>query len=99
MRYLHNVLFNFNLENLNIRELNDVVAKFKQINGVEKAFFGENITPETDKTGGYNYGLTVIFDSYENLINYANAAIHLEFKKLIKGRTNSVRVMDFSLTE
>lgn len=49
--------------------------------------------------GGYNYGLTVIFASYDDLVNYASDPIHLEFKKLIKNNTNSVRVMDFSLNE
>ncbi len=34
--------------------------------------------------GVYNYGLTIIFDSYDSLVNYVNDPIHLEFKKLIK---------------
>ena len=99
MKYIHNVLFDFDLKNLDTDKLNEVIIKFKQIKGVKKAVSGENITPEKDKIGGYNYGLTVIFDSYDDLVKYANDPIHLEFKKLIKNHTNSVRVMDFSLSE
>ena len=97
MKYIHNVLFD--ISNLDTDKLNEAVIKFKQIKGVEKVLSGENITPEKDKTGGYNYGLTVIFASYDDLVNYASDPIHLEFKKLIKNSTNSVRVMDFSINE
>lgn len=97
MKYIHNVLFDLN--NLDTDKLNEAVIKFKQIKGVERVMSGENITPEKDKTGGYNYGLTVIFHSYDDLVNYANDPIHLEFKKLIKNNANSVRVMDFALNE
>ena len=72
------------LSDFNLNKLNETIIKFKRIKGIEWVLSGENITIKKDKMGVYNYGLTIIFDSYDSLVNYVNDPIHLEFKKLIK---------------
>lgn len=95
MRYIHNVLFNFDLKEMNPEILVPLVEKFHSIQGIQQVYFGKNSTPETDKMAGFNYGLTIFFDSYEKLEAYATHPHHESFKNAIHNYTMDVVVMDF----
>lgn len=98
MRYVHNVLFNFDSKQTNHDNLAALVENFRCIKGVQDVYFGKNKTPETDKIAGFNYGLTLFFDSYENLEAYATHPNHEVFKNAIQNFTNDVVVMDFQVS-
>ncbi|EGC29740.1 hypothetical protein DICPUDRAFT_42455 [Dictyostelium purpureum] len=79
------------------KKLTDCIEELKGLPGVLNISFGKNFS---DRSGGYNYGYRVLFDSKEALDIYGPHPIHERFKSLLNEvRTGAPLVADFFVPE
>ncbi|MDB5085387.1 MAG: stress protein [Bacilli bacterium] len=96
----HIVIFKFReqLSSDKEKELVDLVYSFKKrIPGVVDVSAGINVTEETEKIHGYQFGFRITFENQDYLRNYRPHPVHKEFGQAIKGLTENVIVMDYPI--